>query len=44
MRKNQRQPGTRGAALLLVIFAVAFVAVLSIAKTENGTVDWAVSF
>jgi len=39
MKSATRQPGVRGAALLLVIFAVAFVAVLSIAVLDVMATD-----
>ena len=39
MQNNRRQPGTRGAALLLVIFAMAFIALLAVAVLDVAATD-----
>lgn len=37
-----RQPGKRGIALVLVVFAIAFISVLAIAMLEDATTDLAI--
>lgn len=42
MTHRVRQPGKRGIALVLVIFAIAFISVLAIAILEDATTDLAI--